>query len=247
MERVAFLVEATGEHISALLNPEAVVMTRTAGLRERRSSGGRLTGTGLADDPVLLTGGGRTELRLDLLFDVDLVPQAAARPSDVRELTRPLWDLSENPGGAASTRQSGAPVRFVWGRAWNVPGVVASVAERFDRFDAGGAPLRSWLRLRFLRTRPLDDQAEDDPVPDDLDAQGVTLDLTGAPVGTVVPVTDGSDPDAPELPPGALGDLSMAAFGTPFRWKDLLTYNGVDDPRSAVFPLDVPPLQGPLP
>ena len=66
MERVAFLIEETGQHITCLLNPETVVMTRTAGVEPRRSSGGRLTGSGLADDPLMFTGGGRTELKLDI-------------------------------------------------------------------------------------------------------------------------------------------------------------------------------------
>ncbi len=98
MEKVAFLIEDTGEHIGCLLNPETVVMTRTAGVEARRSSGGRLTGAGLADDPLMFTGGGRTELKLDLLFDVDLRPdqrrgqrRAPADPADLgagRELGR---------------------------------------------------------------------------------------------------------------------------------------------------------------
>jgi len=95
MERVAFLIEETGEHIGCLLNPESVVMTRTAGVEPRRSSGGRLTGTGLADDPLLFTGGGRTELKLDLLFDVDLAPDHLG-VTDVRQMTRPIWALAEN-------------------------------------------------------------------------------------------------------------------------------------------------------
>src|SRR4051794_33683379 len=149
MERVAFLVEDTGEHIACLLNPDTVVLTRTAGVEPRRSAGGRLTGAGLADDPLLFTGGGRTELNLDLLFDVDLAP-ARAQVVDVRQMTRPIWRLSEN--SAEVQRQRRPPsVRFVWGRAWNIPGVVTKVAERFDRFSDDGSPLRSWLRLEFVR------------------------------------------------------------------------------------------------
>lgn len=242
MERVAFLVEHSGAHISCLLNPEAVVVRRTAGLEERRSAGGRLTGAGLSDDPLVLTGGGRTELQLDLLFDVDLVTAPTARPADVRELTRPLWDLAENADDDGSGPRPGAAVRFVWGRAWNVPGVVAAVAERFDRFDAGGAPQRSWLRLSFLRT-----QQTSDPVPDVTAAPQVlpAVDLAGTPVRSLLPVTDGSGgPEALELPLGELGQLSEDAFGTPFLWKELLAYNQVDDPSLAVGRLDVPPLRG---
>ncbi|WP_427172744.1 hypothetical protein [Arthrobacter sp. 92] len=149
MERVAFLIEDTGEHLGCLLNPESVVMSRTAGVEPRRSAGGKLTGTGLADDPLLFTGGGHTELRLDLLFDVDLAP-ANFHVQDVRQMTRPIWALAEN--SAEVERQRRPPsVRFVWGRAWNVPGIVTEVAERFDRFSPDGSPLRSWMRMVFVR------------------------------------------------------------------------------------------------
>ena len=62
MERVAFIVDATGERIDCLLNPETFEVRRLGGVRGRRSAGGALVGTGLADDPLLFTGGGRTEL-----------------------------------------------------------------------------------------------------------------------------------------------------------------------------------------
>ena len=60
MERVAFLIEDTNERLSCLLNPENLVVRRIAGVQPRRSAAGQLTGVGLADDPLLYTGGGRT-------------------------------------------------------------------------------------------------------------------------------------------------------------------------------------------
>lgn len=243
MERVAFLVEETGEHIGCLLNPETVVMTRTAGVEPRRSAGGRLTGAGLADDPLLFTGGGRTELRLDLLFDVDLAPTQAP-VTDVRQMTRPIWRLAEN--SAEVERQRRPPsVRFVWGRAWNVPGVVTEVAERFDRFAADGSPLRSWLRLVFVRIgRSADEEGGESY---ELLSRLPTVDLTAPAVGTVGVVGDGSGGDRPPgeagpVPPTELGLLSLQAFGTPLLWKLLLLYNGIDDPSRFAGPLAVPPV-----
>ena len=170
MERVAFLVESTGERITCLLNPEAVVMRRLAGLSPRTGATGIVTGQALTDDPLLATGGGTTEIDLDLLVDVDIareqaparvetveVPGATEAPGaaalvemDVRELTRLLWNLAENGRGADGY---GAPplVRFIWGRAWNVLSVVTAIAERLERFNQGGMPQRSWLRLRLRR------------------------------------------------------------------------------------------------
>jgi hypothetical protein len=149
MERAAFLIEESGERIPCLLNPASVVMRRVAGVRPRISTGGQLTGAGLADNPLLLTGGGMTELFLDLLFDVSLV-QPGPQPESVQTLTEPLWRMAENQRREG---EYGRPpiVRFVWGKSWNVPGVVVAVAERLEYFTQAGTPRRSWLRLRMLR------------------------------------------------------------------------------------------------
>ena len=149
MERVCFLLDDTGQRISCLLNPGSVVVRRAAGVRSRESAGGRLTGSGLADDPVQFTGGGRTEIDLDLLFDTSLSGSTVVS-RDVKELTGPLWELAENYAAADGSARM-RNVRLVWGKAWNIEGYVTAVAERFERFDPFGAPQRSWLRMRLLR------------------------------------------------------------------------------------------------
>lgn len=149
MERVAFLIERSGERIGCLLNPESVIRRRVAGLRPRRSVGGLLTGKGLADDQLLYTGGGSTELQLSLLFDVSISGSTIAT-EDVRDLTEPLWNLAEN--ARSEDGETRPPLaRFIWGKSWNIPGIIASVAERLEYFTAAGVPRRSWLRLRMLR------------------------------------------------------------------------------------------------
>ncbi|WP_423225313.1 hypothetical protein [Candidatus Amarolinea aalborgensis] len=149
MERVAFLVEETNERLRCLLNPETLVLRRTAGVRPRQSTSGQVTGLGLADDPLLYTGGGRTELDLDLLFDVTL-PGSSVTSEDVRDLTAPLWRLAENSQATAGASRPPL-VRLIWGKSWNIPGIVVAVAERLEHFTAAGVPRRSWLRLRLLR------------------------------------------------------------------------------------------------
>src|SRR5688572_23948780 len=113
-----------------MLNPESLVMRRIAGVRPRRSAGGVVTGVGLADDPLLFTGGGTTELQLDLLFDVTLAGSTIPT-EDVRQLTAPLWNLAENSTQGDPTARP-PRVRFVWGKNWNIPGIVSSVAERLE-------------------------------------------------------------------------------------------------------------------
>lgn len=251
MERVAFLIEDTGEHYGCLLNPETVVMSRTAGVEPRRSSGGRLTGAGLADDPLLFTGGGRTELRLDLVFDVDLAPPYAS-VKDVRQMTRPIWSLAENSTEVERQRRPPS-VRFVWGRAWNMPGVVTEVAERFDRFAADGSPLRSWMRLLFVRIGQRADESGGENY--ELAQRFPPVDLTAPPVDSLQVLGDGSENESgvspststeqlspPNVPPGQLGILSWQAFRTPYEWKSLMDYNLIDNPFRFYGPLAVPPL-----
>src|ERR1700694_1892821 len=108
MERVAFLLEETNERLGCLLNPESLVIRRVAGVLPRRSFGGQFTGMGLRDDPLLYTGGGRTELELNLLFDVSLAG-SSMETSDVRDLTGPLWNLAENTRSATGPNGSRRP------------------------------------------------------------------------------------------------------------------------------------------
>lgn len=149
MERVAFLLEDTGEQIGCLLNPESLVLRRRAGVEPRETAGGLVSGAELADNQLLFTGGGTTEIDLDLLFDVSLAGSSIVS-DDVRNLTAPIWDLAEN------TRRSenyGQPPKFrlVWGKSWNIPAVVVAIAERLEHFTPGGVPTRSWLRMRLSR------------------------------------------------------------------------------------------------
>lgn len=196
MEKVAFIVEETGQWISCMLNPEHIVVRRTAGLAPRRTGAGIVAGPARSDSPLLHTGGGRTELDLQLLFDVDLVPapivppppppvptvgeegadsltdEAAVVPPapappppprrDVRDHTRPLWQLAENSAGGG---RGGPHVRMVLGKEWNMLAVVEALAERFERFDASGTPGRSWLTMRLVRVPDPNPPAPETPAP----------------------------------------------------------------------------------
>lgn len=232
MERVAFLVESTGERIGALLNPESLVVRRQAGVRTRRSgSNGLLSGAGLSDDPFIYTGGGRTELDLHLLFDVELA-DSTSPATDVRDLTAPLWNLTENQADGAGGVGSPAVVRFVWGKSWNVRGVISAVAERLERFSSAGAAQRSWMSLRLLRVaeRPTTPASDAPVLPPDVQ-QGVAAQAPIA-VPTVHQVMGAG---------GAVGsgesldDLAYSYYGNPGLWRLIAAFNGITDP------LHVPP------
>ncbi|GAB4152904.1 MAG: peptidoglycan-binding protein [Candidatus Promineifilaceae bacterium] len=268
MERVAFLIEESGERLSCMLNPESLVVRRNAGIRPQQSVNGSLTGLSLSDDPLLYTGGGRTELQLDLLFDVHLAG-TTIQTRDVRDLTAPLWRLAENapsrraaagnatvagnatiaaaPATAGSGGYSQPPlVRFVWGKSWNILGVIASVAERFENFTAAGEPQRSWLRLRFIRVTESDqaagfrsaiDAARGGQSPQaaaaaaateallgDLADQDPTLVAGGSDVTAVHTIT-GEGPAGDNLP-----YLAYLYFADPAKWRWLAWFNEIVDP-----------------
>jgi len=235
VERVAFLIEDTGERVGCMLNPETLLVQRVAGVRPRRPGGSLLGVAGLGDEPLLFTGGGSTRLTLDLLFDVTL-PGSSILSDDVRALTAPLWALAENAG---TTDRCGRPprVRFVWGKTWNVPGVVGEIAERLEAFGADGAPRRSWIRLRFLRAAERDLPKVPEAVPGE-DVEGALEPAAPAPPETlpadlrVHEVSGGAAADGDEA--GGVGDrldlLAWRYLGNAALWRRLAALNGIDDP-----------------
>jgi len=237
VERVAFLLESSGERLGAMMNPESIVVRRRAGLRPRQSAGGGVTGVHLSDDPVLWTGGGVTELEFDLLFDITL-PGSTIESQDVRQLTLPLWNLAEN---RSATDDSGRLplVRFVWGKNWNVPGLVAAVAERLEYFNAEGLPRRSWLRMRFLRT------AEPPPAPEKRPEALPESDEEATPELLVDPeqipedeilvheVSGGEGSGGVQVGGGERWDLIAQRYlGDCRLWKLLADFNQIDDPAA---------------
>ncbi|HEX3134825.1 MAG TPA: hypothetical protein VHX44_14760 [Planctomycetota bacterium] len=220
-----FLIDGSEERFACLLNPESLEIRRRAGIQSRRLANGVVSGAGLADDPLVCTGGGSTELRLDLLFDVGIA--GSSQPvDDVRDLTRPFWKLSEHD--LTVDRPQVPVVRFIWGKGWNIPGVVVAVAERLEQFTAGGIPRRSWLRMRFLRV------AEPAPpvppaLPDDSSALVIaaeeleddpTADPAELPMHEVIGDGDGGG--------DRLDQLAHRFYGNAGFWRVLAAFNGLD-------------------
>ena len=101
MERVAFLLERSGERISCLLNPENLEARRTAGLRTRQGGGGFLTGVARSEDPLIATGGGVTEYDLHLLFDVEVAREGRVERRPVQP--SPQRPIGEDRGHARTS------------------------------------------------------------------------------------------------------------------------------------------------
>lgn len=239
MERVVFLIEDTGERLPCLLNPESLAVSRRAGVRPRRSVGGPLTGARLSDNPLLYTGGGETELKLDLLFDVS-VSGSSIRSDDIRALTGPLRDLAENRGsGTDDRRRRPRLATFIWGKAWNITGAVTAIAEKLESFTAAGVPQRSWLRLRFVRvderaSRRPRTQRTRPPLPDFLLSTRGVVDLAPGQIQPddidVHEVIGGSSPGSG--PGERLDEIAQRYYGDASWWRVIAAASGILDPSN---------------
>lgn len=230
MERVAFLLESSGERIGCLLNPTSLVVRRTAGLKPARSIGGPVSGGLFQDDPLLFVGGGTTELTLELLFDVSIAG-STVEASDVRELTRPLSQLAERSELALGELRA-PQIRFVWGKAWNVPSVVVAVAEKLEHFSSDGVPRRSWMSLRLWRTaEPAIAQGSPASAPSSLAPSPGRPAAPSSVMHEVIgggPGADGSERAGSQR----LDELAQRYYGDASLWRLIAQENGVDDPFS---------------
>jgi hypothetical protein len=218
MERVAFILTHSDERISCMLNPQSLVLRRWAGIKPRSSIGGSFVSNELSDTPLLHTGGGVTELTLDLLFDIS-VSGSTITTEDVRDLTAPFWEMAENMVDS-NGKQYPPQVRFVWGKSWNIPGVVIKVAEKFDRFTRGGSPTRSWMRLSLLRVLEIDTQ---------------TRPVQFLHSNVLIPEKR-KDASVNELTEHVVSSqdrldiLALKYYGDVSFWRLLASYNGISDP-----------------
>jgi hypothetical protein len=226
--RVGFVVESTGATISALLNPTSLVVSRTAGVVPERTPSGSFARRAAPDAPLLFTGGGRTELQLQLLFDAPLHAalngkldqRDSTEEPDVRDLTAPFFVLGENPVES----QTLPIVRFIWGKSWNVRGVVAAVSEKLEHFTQSGVPQRSWMTMRFLRVL---EAANPQPAP----LSSVALDTSDASRERGKDhVVSGAGTAADASSGERLDRLASRYYGDPSLWRVLATYNNIEDP-----------------
>lgn len=144
---------------------------------------------------------------------------------DVRTLTQPLWALAEN-GEPVAGSLAPQRVRFVWGRSWNVPGVILAVAERLERFDSQGVPQRSWLSLLMRRVEEELESGDAPPPPTspqfEVSSPGSDSDDSGD-ESVVVPV----DEDGTAMTPLYL--VAAERYGDPRYDRAIAEYNDLDD------------------
>lgn len=210
-----------------MLNPETLSVRRVAGVHSRQSLRGPLAGAALTDDPLLYTGGGKTELTLDLLFDLG-VGGSSVSTDDVRDLTRPLVELAQ--AAPAENGYSEPPVvRFVWGKSWNIPGVVAAVSERLEQFTSEGTAQRSWLRMRFLRIAETPDTATP---PAEFENPETPLELDIPPEDLTVHEVMAGGPSEPEGGGSneRLDEIANRVYGDSRFWRLIANFNQLENP-----------------
>jgi hypothetical protein len=168
-----------------------------------------------------------TELQLDLLFDIS-VSGTTISTDDVRDLTQPLWNLSEN--AERSNGDNRPPlVRFIWGKTWNIPGVIAAVAERLEYFTPGGVPRRSWLRLRMLRSGTSGAPVANNPP---RVFRTPVSEPNAAPVDEprVHEVVGGGVGEEGEPIAERLDEIAWRYYLDPAVWRGLAQFNNIDNP-----------------
>jgi hypothetical protein len=165
-------------------------------------------------------------MELDLLFDVGLAGSTITT-EDVRDLTGPLWNLAENTPGDDGYGQPPL-VRFVWGKYWNIPGVIASAAERLEEFTADGAPQRSWLRLRLLRVRePVTPAGGGTALAQAVESE--PLDLENLNLEEEIPVDQAQSHEV--IAGDRLDEIAFRYYGDSTYWRLLAVVNDLEDPN----------------
>jgi hypothetical protein len=134
--------------------------------------------------------------------------------------------------------------RFIWGKSWNIPGVIAEVAERLEWFTPEGIPRRSWLRMRMLRVAESQSQPQavrhsnpaiaPAPAPrSSVGASPVTSAMGAAEGGGRVYEVVGESSGGGSSEGGSsepLYNIASRHGRSPSWWKVIAEHNGIDDP-----------------
>jgi hypothetical protein len=124
-------------------------------------------------------------------------------------------------------------VRFVWGKAWNIPAVVVPVAERFEQFTPEGVPQRSWLKLRLVRCSSPATPAAAAPAAPPLDEEDIERWLQPVPDDEVQVHEVAGERTTDDSAPGQVERIEQLAFryfGDASLWPLLAAFNGLEDP-----------------
>jgi hypothetical protein len=133
--------------ITVQFNPTEYTLAKGAQIAEINIPG--------IDSPILQFVRGQNEkLTLELFFDTTQVGMGESPVQDVRELTRPVYELVKIQGNTHAPPR----VRFVWGRGLSFRAIVESIQQKFTVFNPQGIPLRATLSVSFREYKTLEEQ-----------------------------------------------------------------------------------------
>lgn len=234
MERVEFLIEESNQRVPCLLNPEKLTIERATGAQR---AGGQLVNHQLSDDPVHLSGRGGTNFKIELLFDVNL-SDLFMKTQDVRDLTRPLWELTEYI--RADTLFDSLPrVRFIWGKAWNIRVIIRDISQTFERVNRNGVPERALMTFYLMRV------SEENSQPQPSDPIHPTLKESTPEQRNQLREPDASWGVHTMVEDERLEQLAAKYYGRPSLWRLIAQANQITNPTTIPVgqTLRIPPLQ----
>ena len=191
----AYLVNLeTGEEIQCLFNPNEYSISKSNSWKEkstRRSNVPRLE----------FTGGGPTELKLELFFDT------YEKGGSARDYVKKIISLTQ-----ISQSGSGDPepprCMFSWGTNFEFEAVITNVSARFTLFRPDGTPVRATVSLTLKECKDPGVQKRQNPT-----SQGTT----GHKVWVV-------------RPGDTINGIAATEYGDPTVWRVIADANDLDNP-----------------
>ncbi len=137
-------LESGGGPFKCMFNPTDYTVARSNHWDENRVTG--------RDVPQLaFTGGGSSQMTMQLLFDVSEEPNG-----NVRTYVDRLWSMSlidPNNKNQVTKRARPPLCQFVWGNNWTFIAVIASVSVRYTLFNESGVPVRATADVTFQEAK----------------------------------------------------------------------------------------------
>ena len=150
----AFLTNVeTGERIDCLFNPTEYSLSKS-------NTWSPVPMVGFNVPPTEFTGGGPTDLKLDLFFDTYEANE------DVRTYTDKIFNLakiSKETVDSATSRRRPPRCLFNWGRVFSFQAVITSVSVSYTMFRADGTPVRATMSLSLQECKDADVQEPQNP------------------------------------------------------------------------------------
>jgi len=191
----AYLINLeTNEHIPCLFNPNQYSISKSNSWKEKPTQNSNV--------PRLeFTGGGPTELKLDLFFDT------YESGGSARDYVKRIINLTKISQSGSGDREP-PRCRFSWGTNFEFEAVVSNVSARFTLFRSDGTPVRAVVSLTLKECKDPEVQRRQNPT-----SQGTT----GQKVWVV-------------RPGDTINGIAAAEYGDPTVWRVIADANNLDNP-----------------